>query len=444
MVELADIFRDHGAEYRARFGNRMLPSHLRAMDDIEQCRTEALGGSVFACPSCPDVLHYSYHSCGNRACPKCGNDDTSRWLELQRQFLLPTDYFLVTYTLPDECRAVARANQWNVYSAFFSASAETFIELAGKKKHLGGKPGLMGVLQTWRRDMAYHVHTHYLVPGGALSEDHSSWQPHRYGNWLLPEKALAARFKDCFQLKLDKLGLLEQVDPAVWTYDKKWIVDCKPAGNGQTVLKYLAPYVHRVAISNNRIVALQDGKVTFCFKDRDNSQWRYMTLSALQFIARFLQHVLPKRFIKIRYYGFLAAKLRNDLLPVIRQLLPPPPAEVSPSQATSPPAESPCTPIHSVPPTATSPAAAGASLVADGPTPAPQATSNDPLRIVIPQPQPAPGGLHAEPPSTTFGLPDGQLLSEDRSFRRCPNCARPMVLVRTLPRLDTRPRGPPA
>ena len=443
MVELADIFRIHGAEYRERFGDRMLPSHLRAMDDIEHCRTPARGGRVFACPSCPDELKYSYHSCGNRACPKCGNKETSRWLDQQRHFLLPVDYFMVTYTLPDECRAVARANQKSVYSAFFRASAATFIQLAAKPRHLDGLPGMMGVLQTWRRDMGYHVHIHYLVPGGALAADHSCWKPHRYGKWLLPQKALAARFKQRFERELGKLGLLDQVDPAVWSYDKKWVVDSMPAGTGETVLKYLAPYIHRIAISNHRIVALNDGKVTFRFKDRDNSQWRYMTLAAVQFIARFLQHTLPKGFVKIRYHGFLTARHRNEMLAEIRQLLPPAPDPAPSNQAKPQQTQNPSALTQTDSASATSPSAAEASLVSDRATPEPQAASNDPLRIVLAEPLADQGGTDPESSGTTLGITDVQLRPGERPIHSCPKCGRPMLLIRTLRRQHTRSRGPP-
>ena len=321
MVELADIFRVHGPAYRAQYAQHMLPSHRRAMRDIEQCRTPALGGSLYGCVDHPEVLLYSYHSCGNRTCPKCGNDDTNAWLEKQRGLLLPVDYFLVTFTLPAECREVARSHQAAVYGAFFRTSAGVMIEVAREPRHLGGLIGMVGVLQTWRRDLGYHVHIHYVVPGGALASDGTRWLPQRYGQWLLPEPLLAARFKERFRKELRRLGLLDQVDPSVWTRRKKWVVDCIPVGNGESALKYVAPYVHRVAISNSRIEQLEDGNVTYRFKDRDTGQWRHRTLPAEKFIACFLQHVLPKGFVKVRYYGFLTAKKRQALLPRIRTIL---------------------------------------------------------------------------------------------------------------------------
>lgn len=179
---------------------------------------------------------------------------------------------------------------------------------------------MAGILQTWRRDMGYHPHIHYIVPGGALSADGRQWLPHRYRDWLLPEKALAAQFKLRFKAELETLGLTRLVSPKVWRYDKKWVADCIPAGCGEQALKYVAPYVYRVAISNNRIEKLEDGMVTFRFKDGTSGEWKHLTLSAEEFIRRFLQHVLPRGFVKVRYYGFLSTRSRGTLLPVIRRL----------------------------------------------------------------------------------------------------------------------------
>jgi hypothetical protein len=324
MPELADIISRHGAAYCAKFADRMPPSHLRAIEDIEQCRTPALGGSVYGCPEHPEQLRYSYHSCNNRSCPKCGNNRATQWIEKQRALLLAVDYFLVTYTLPQECRSVARSNQRGVYNALFRASATTFRELAACPKHLGGTVGMMGILQTWRRDIGYHPHIHYVVPGGALAPDGRSWRPHRYRRWLVPERALAARFRDRFRLELQRLGLLDQVDPAVWQRDRKWVVDCQPVGTGEHSLKYLATYVHRTALTNGRIKRLgDDGTVTFAWKHRHSGRSRHMTLPAQQFIARFLQHVLPSGFVRVRYYGFLSPGVRKEALARIRALLAP-------------------------------------------------------------------------------------------------------------------------
>jgi len=320
MVELADIFRIHGPDYLAKFGDRMAPSHKKAMQDIVQCRTPALGGIVYACPEHPEEMNYSYHSCKNRACPKCQNDETTRWLEKQIEHLLPVDYFMAAYTLPEELRKTARSNQKSVYNAFFRSSAQSFMELASHKKHLGGQTGMLGILQTWTRDMAYHVHIHYIVPGGALSFDGTIWTPHKYDDWLAPVQALSIRFKKQLKQELEILELIEQADSKVWSKD--WVVHCKPVGRGHEVLKYVAPYVYRVAGSNNRIESLEHGRVTFRYKDSDD-QWRRCTVDAEEFIRRFLQHVLPKGFVKIRYYGFLSARNRKESIKTIRTALDP-------------------------------------------------------------------------------------------------------------------------
>lgn len=322
MPELAEIFRRYAPAYLASAPQPLLPAQLRAIRDISACRTPARGGSLYACPQCHDSFRYSYHSCGNRACPKCGNDHTSQWLHQQRQLLLPTDYFLITFTLPNECRPVARSHQKSVYSAFFRAASHALLSLARDPKYLGGTPGIIGILQTWRSDLGYHVHIHFIVTAGALSPRHDRWIPHRYRDWLLPHKALAALVKLRFEAELSALRLLHLVHHRVWSRRFKWVVDCRHAGSGLEVLNYLAPYVFRIALANNRITSLRDDLVTFRVKDRPSASWTSLSLSASDFIHRFLLHVLPKGFVKVRYYGLFAPKLRASLIPLARALLP--------------------------------------------------------------------------------------------------------------------------
>jgi hypothetical protein len=317
MVELADIFRRHGPEYRAKFKDRLLPSHLAAMRAIEDCRTEALGGHVYQCPACGD-LEYSYHSCKNRHCPKCQNDAATQWLEKQRELLLPVPYFLVTFTLPAELRPVARSHQALIYNLLFQTSAAALKALTLDPKYLGGQIGMVGVLHTWTREMAYHPHVHYLVPGGALSPDGSTWLTPRSAEWLVPVHALSKLFRGKFKAALSTAGLLVPVPPQVWK--KGWVTHCKPAGTGSEVLAYFAPYLRRIAITNNRLETLVDGHVTFRVKESRNHQWQHRTLPAEEFIRRFLQHVLPKGFIKVRYSGVLSPS-RRPALAQIRTLL---------------------------------------------------------------------------------------------------------------------------
>jgi hypothetical protein len=315
MVEMAEIFRLHGEGYRAKFGDRMLPSHLRAMQDIEQCRTEALGGQLYYCQQCEEQ-RYSYHSCKNRHCPKCQNDQANEWLEEQKKLLLPVPHFLVTFTLPEELRAIARSNQKMVYNILFRASSAALLKLALDPRFVGGKIGMLGVLHTWTRALVYHPHIHYIVTGGGLSDD-GSWRSSRE-DFLVPAKALSVIFRAKFRDELKKTKLVDQVDAQVWKKD--WVVHSEPVGTGEAAFKYLAPYVFRVAISNSRILKLEDGRVTFKYKDSATDQIRFCTVTAEEFIRRFLQHVLPSRFIKVRYYGLLSPGNR-DLLNKARELL---------------------------------------------------------------------------------------------------------------------------
>jgi hypothetical protein len=327
MVEVADIFRLHGPDYRAKFADRMLPSHRRAMEDIEHCRTEALGGQVYYCANCQDH-RYSYHSCKNRHCPKCQNDQANEWLEKQQNLLLPVTHFMVTFTLPEELRRLARANQKIVYNILFRASSEALQQLALDPRFIGGRIGMVGVLHTWTRDLMYHPHVHYIVTGGGLAED-GKWNSSR-PDFLLPVKALSPIFRAKFRDLLKQTNLFPLVDPRVWRKD--WVVHSQPVGTGSAAFKYLAPYIFRVAIGNRRILALEDGQVTFSYKDSATDQTRFSTIPAEEFIRRFLQHVLPKGFVKVRYYGLLAAANRH-LLDQARQLLTTAAAQSIPSNA---------------------------------------------------------------------------------------------------------------
>jgi hypothetical protein len=316
MPELADILRIHGPAFLEKYGARMLPSHKKTIQDIVQCRTPAMGGCTYYCPECADI-HYSYHSCKNRHCPKCQNDTADQWLVKQQQLLLPVPYFMVTVTLPAELRSVARSHQKMVYNLFFRTSAEAIQKLSLDPKFIGGKIGLIGVLQTWTRAMDYHPHIHYLVPGGGLSADHKRWL-YSKDNFLIPAEPLAMIFKAKFRDALKKVGLYDAVPKSVW--EKDWVIDIQAVGNGETVLKYLAPYVFRVAISNRNILALHDGQVTFHYKDSETKEVKVRTLPAERFIGLFLQHVLPRGFIKVRYFGLFTTS-KKHLLAIVKELL---------------------------------------------------------------------------------------------------------------------------
>jgi len=313
---MAEIFRQHGPEYLREFSDRMLQSHKRVMYDIIRCRTPDLGGQTWFCEDCNEY-HYSYHSCRNRHCPQCQNDRIDQWLEQQKELLLPVTYFMATFTLSAELRAMARSNQKKIYNLFFRTSAEALQDLALDKRFVGGTLGMLGVLQTWTRDLRYHIHIHYIIPGGGLSPDGKKWKRAK-NEFLIHEKPLAKRFKGILIKALKKEGLYEHIPKSTWS--KQWVVDVESMGNGEAVLKYLAPYVFRVAISNRNILNLRDGKVTFRYKHAKTTAFKTCTLDATEFIQRFLQHVLPKGFVKIRYFGFLATKKRH-VLDHVKELL---------------------------------------------------------------------------------------------------------------------------
>ena len=316
MVELAEIFYRHGPAYREKYGARMLPSHRRAMADIESCRTEALGGHVYICPHCERKL-YSYHSCKNRHCPKCQGEAAQEWLDRQQELRLPVPYFLLTFTMPEGLRRIARRNQKTIYNLLFRASAAATQQLAQDHRFVGGRIGMIGVLHTWSRDLNYHPHVHYMVPGGGLAEDGESWLQSGK-SFFLPVKPLSILYRAKFRDALSRTDIFEDVPTEVWT--REWVVHCQPVGSGVAALKYLAPYIFRVAISNHRIRKLAQDRVTFCYQDADTGATRTCTLSAQEFIRRFLQHILPKGFVKVRYYGFFSHGKRH-LLATIRLLL---------------------------------------------------------------------------------------------------------------------------
>jgi hypothetical protein len=293
------------------------------MRAIERCRTEALGGHVFACPACSEV-RYSYHSCRNRHCPKCQHQQTQDWLETQQGLLLNAHYFLLTFTLPSELRLLASQNQKLIYNLLFRTSAQAVQQLARDPRFVGGQIGLVGILHTWTRNLIYHPHVHYLAPGGGVGSDGRSWLPARK-NFFLPVKALSKLFRAAFQRALRKTALYAHIPAKVWR--RAWVVHCKGVGNGQAALKYLAPYIHRVALSNRRLLSLSQGnlenaQVTFQYRASDTGQLKTCTLSVEHFIQRFLQHVLPRGFVKVRYFGFFGATLRSRLTALQQSLQP--------------------------------------------------------------------------------------------------------------------------
>lgn len=316
MVEIAEILRQHGTAYRQKYADQMLASHLRVMKAIEQCRTEALGGHVYYCEECDERV-YSYHSCRNRHCPKCQNERTQEWLEKQQDLRLAVPYFMVTFTLPSELRKLARRQQKLIYNLLFRTSAEAAQQLALDPRFVGGQIGMIGVLHTWGRNLVYHPHVHYLIPAGGQSKEDQTWRAARK-NFLFPEKVLGKLFRAKFRDALRKQDGFDEIPVVVWQQD--WVVDCLPVDTGESALKYLAPYIFRVAISNNRILKLADGQVTFRYKDTDTGKTKHCQLTAEEFLRRFLQHVLPKGFVKVRYYGLFSPAYRSQLTALRQQL----------------------------------------------------------------------------------------------------------------------------
>jgi Putative transposase/Transposase zinc-binding domain len=307
MPTVADVLRRYGAAYLERFGEAMPTEHKKVLNAICACRTGQLGTVVYACESCR-ATHAMGRSCGNRHCPTCQQDKTKAWLEKQTARLLPCPYFLITFTLPAGLRELVRRHQRTAYPALFEASSAALKTLAADSKYVGTKQcGFLGVLHTWGRTLDYHPHVHYLVPGGGVSEDGSQWLPSR-ADFFVPVGALSVLFRAKFRDALGRAGVLSEVDPAVWR--QAWVVHSKAVGDGRASLKYLAPYVFRVAISDRRIVACEDGQVTFSYRRSGSNRWRRMTVNAFEFMRRFLQHVLPSGFQKVRQFGFLSANSR--------------------------------------------------------------------------------------------------------------------------------------
>ena len=310
MPELADIFREAGPRYLEAHAERMLPSHRRAMHDIVGCRTPALGGSLYRCDDC-GALDYAYHSCRNRHCPKCQEDRAQQWLERLRARLLPCDHYLLTFTLPHQLRAIARSHQELVYATLLREAAAAVQMLADDPTWVGGTLGIMAVLHTWSRTLEYHPHAHLLVTAGGLTPDGSAWVKPAHSRFLVPGYALSEIFRAKMRDAVARADCNREIDPTVWT--RAWTVHIQQIGSGAQAARYLSRYVYHVALTNHRLERFAHGRVTFRYTHARTQETRRLTLPADTFLARFLQHVLPRRFTKIRYYGLLSPTGRADL-----------------------------------------------------------------------------------------------------------------------------------
>ena len=313
MPELAEIFRRAGPAYAQAHAGRLLPSHRRAMHDIAACRTPALGGSLYRCDDC-GTLDYRYHSCRNRHCPKCQEDRAQAWRARVQARLLPCDHYLITFTLPHPLRAVARAHQTLVYAALLKQAARAVQTLADDPTWVGGTLGILAVLavlHTWSRTLAYHPHAHLLVTAGGLTPDGAAWVKPAHPRFLLPGYALSQVFRAKMRAALLRAGVGHEVDPHVW--HQPWTVHIQQIGCGAHATRYLARYVYHVALTNHRIERFAQGRVTFRYTHARTHETRHLTLPVDPFIARFLQHVLPRGFTKVRYYGLLSPTGRTGL-----------------------------------------------------------------------------------------------------------------------------------
>jgi hypothetical protein len=357
-LEVADIFREHGPAWRQANAGHVSLDQLKVMSAIENCRTAALGGHVLRCENCSHV-EIAYNSCRNRHCPKCQAAAAKEWLAAREAELLQVPYFHVVFTLPAQIADIAYQNKAVIYDLLFKASSETMLVIAADPKHLGARIGFLSVLHTWGSAMIHHPHVHMIVPGGGFSLDGSKWLPCR-PRFLFAVEVLSQLFRRLFLDKLlaaHRAGQLQFFGNHAPLIDRqafarllaplrtsKWVVYCKrPFGGPKQVLRYLARYTHRVAISNRRLIACDDKGVTFKWKDyrrKGAERYQLMTLATHEFIRRFLIHVLPAGFHRIRYYGLLASPSRAANVVRARELLAMPllpldalkPASIDPSQ----------------------------------------------------------------------------------------------------------------
>ncbi len=338
-VEVADIFRDHGPAWRRARAGRLSLGALKVMSAIERCRTAALGGHVTRCEAC-EHTEIAYNSCRNRHCPKCPGAVAKQWLAAREAELLPVAYFHVVFTVPAAIGDIAYQNKALVYALLFKAAAETLLTIGADPKHLGARLGLVAVLHTWGSAMTHHPHLHCIVPGGGLSLDGERWVACR-PTFFLPVRVLSRRFRRIFLDKLcehhagGQLSFFGKLQPLENPRDfadflaplrkSEWVVDARPPFAGPAaVLAYLSRYTHRVAIANSRLIAFDEHRVTFKWKDyraKEENRYKTMSLDTHEFIRRFLIHVLPHGFHRIRHYGLFANGQRAENLVKARQLL---------------------------------------------------------------------------------------------------------------------------
>lgn len=303
MITLRDIFTAFAPEYLERYPQLPL-AHRKVISAIQHCQSGYYGHSLYQCQNCGGQ-HRVQHACGNRHCPQCQHHKTQQWLQHHLEKQLPGPHFLLTFTVPEPLRPFIRSHQRFAYQAMFHASATALKRLATDERFIGTDlPGFTGVLHTWGRQLQYHPHIHYIVPGGGLSKDRTTWLPSR-ANFFVPVKALSPIYRALFKEEMRQAGLLAHLAPQIWTIP--WNVHSQANHHGSSAFTYLAPYVFKVAISNHRLVSLKDRTVTFTYRKVGSARLRTAQLDVMEFLRRFLQHVLPDGFVKVRHFGCLHA-----------------------------------------------------------------------------------------------------------------------------------------
>lgn len=310
-IELADVIRKFGPDHARLYGSKLMPSQKKCLQDIVQCMTPTLGGCRYHCEDCGESF-WRYHGCGNRSCPKCLGPKTEKWLEARRAEILPCPYFHVIVTMPSELRSVALRHQKIIYGLFVKVSADCVRELAKDKRYVGGEVGIMAVLHTWNGQLLHHPHIHMLVTAGGI-EAGGYWREPT-GEFLVRVEALSKMIRSRMSKELKKAHPEIHEKAPAKTWFREWCSYCKPFGEGnQAVLEYLGRYVFRVAINNSRILEMDDTHVKIRYKNHDTGEFFETRIPGVEFIRRFLLHVLPKGFHKVRYYGLWAPAKREKM-----------------------------------------------------------------------------------------------------------------------------------
>jgi|APSaa5957512622_1039677.scaffolds.fasta_scaffold34333_1 hypothetical protein len=305
---LKQLFLDHGDAYQAEYGDRMPHAHKKVIYAIQHCGTGRYGNHTYECNTCGN-FHSVDGSCGNRNCPTCQGGKSDEWLRKQMKKALPCTYFMITFTVPAELRTLIRSNQKEAYKALFKAASVSIKMLAKDKRFVGCDiAGFTGVLHTWTRQLEYHPHIHFIVPGGGLNPEGTEWKSSSEA-FFIHGAPLGKMFRGIFMEELKKAEL--KPDPVVW--QKDWIINVENVGNGENALNYLAQYIFRIAIAPSRIIEVTKTHVTFKYQNSDTKKWKRCTLETFEFMRRYLQHVLPSGFTKVRHYGFMAANCKFAL-----------------------------------------------------------------------------------------------------------------------------------